>query len=333
MGQIAITKNSTIIIKGVAILFMIAHHILIKEFYVEPDSFLNSFFALRLQIGMKTCVGIFTFILGYGFFFNRKYDAKYVISHMRRVLLRYWLVLLFTIFIASGEISPNILAHNLLGVMHQYNLGNWYIYFYIYALLVLPIIKQVFHKNCFQRLFILVVICGGLTYFNVSTNIYLMALRECTRYTSLLAIGFVCAKSGILSGYSIVIKSRLIWLLIAVLVTLFRCCISGAFGIVADVLTVPVFIIAISGTFQGLESHWFAKLFTRLGLVSAMMWFVHALPFSSATRTLFQTSNIWTNNVVMLFLCVTLSSYLIAIFFESVFQTVSKISYKNNINC
>ena len=128
MGQIAITKNSTIIIKGVAILFMIAHHILIKEFYVEPDSFLNSFFALRLQIGMKTCVGIFTFRLGYGFFFNRKYDAKYVISHMRRVLLRYWLVLLFTIFIASGEISPNILAHNLLGIMHQYNLGNWYIY-------------------------------------------------------------------------------------------------------------------------------------------------------------------------------------------------------------
>ena len=97
MQKVLITKDKSAILKGFAILFMIAHHVLIKEFYIDPSPVLDSFFALRLQIGMKTCVGIFTFILGYGFFFTKKYDAKYVLSHAKRLLLRYWFVLTPTI--------------------------------------------------------------------------------------------------------------------------------------------------------------------------------------------------------------------------------------------
>ena len=200
--------------------------------------------------------------------------------------------------------------------MHQYNLGNWYIYFYLFAIIALPIIKIAFPKNEFVRLAVFVAICGALTYINNSTNSYMTALRECTRYTPLLAIGFVCAKTDILSRYSVLITSRLTWIVIAIITTLFRCCISGAFGIVTDVVTVPIFVIAISGAFQGLESNCFTKALIRVGQVSAMMWFIHALPFSSATKALFQGSGIWTNNIVTLFLSVTLLSYLTAEIFE-----------------
>lgn len=62
--NIVISKDKTTILKGVAILFMILHHVFIKEFYVEAPEFLSSPVAVRVQIAMKMCVGIYTFIIG-----------------------------------------------------------------------------------------------------------------------------------------------------------------------------------------------------------------------------------------------------------------------------
>ncbi len=96
-SQIVIGKDKTLIIKGLAILMMIAHHCLIKEFYVAPPEILSSFPMLRLQIGTKMCVGLFTFFVAYGFFFARNVDGKYVFSHIWRVY-RYYLVTLLITF-------------------------------------------------------------------------------------------------------------------------------------------------------------------------------------------------------------------------------------------
>lgn len=56
--NIVISKDKTTILKGVAILFMILHHVLIKEFYIEQPEILSSSVAVRMQIAMKMCVGI-----------------------------------------------------------------------------------------------------------------------------------------------------------------------------------------------------------------------------------------------------------------------------------
>lgn len=328
--MVYITKDKTTIIKGFAILFMIAHHILIKEFYIKPDSMLYTFPALRLQIGMKTCVGIFTFIIGYGFYFNKKYDIGYVYSHVKRLLLRYWFILLPTILIAyagGGYYANNkVIIENFFGISHQYNLGNWYIYFYIYAILILPVIAKTFNKRPFIKLLFFIILCGLLTYANINNNRYVSAIRECTRYTPLLAIGYVCAKTNILSALSTRIHKRTMWIVIAISASLFRCCISSAYGIVTDVVTVPVFIISVAGIFQGIEDKWYTRLLIRFGSVSTMMWFIHALPFSDATRSMFQPTPYWTNNLFILFIVVTLVSYLLSVLLEFIFSSFKKLS-------
>jgi len=152
----------------------------------------------------------------------------------------------------------------------------------------------------------------------------MLAIHECTRYTPLLAIGYVCAKTDILSTLSQKVKSRSIWIAIAVLATIIRCGISGAFGIVADVVTVPVFVIAISGAFQGLETKWYSKMFMQLGAASTMMWFIHAIPLSTATRAVFQSSSYWTNNIFVLFVTITIISYILSFMFEYAIRRLSK---------
>lgn len=326
--KVQITKDNTTILKGFAILFMIAHHVLIKEFYVHPDSILNTFLVLRLQIGMKTCVGIFTFIIGYGFFFSKQYNTKYVVSHMFRLIWKYWIVLLFTILLSywGGYLfDVQDVLFNAFGLKHQYNLGNWYIYFYFYALLVLPLIARLFNgKFIYQKLMLLIILFGLLTYMNTIKGTLFAAAKECTRYTPMLAVGFVCAKTNILSKWSNIVKSRISWGALAFVSVIIRCGISGVFGIVTDIITVPLFTISISRLFKGLVSKWYAKVFLSLGSASTMMWFIHAIPFNTATKELFQLSPLWTNNIAVLFIVVTGCSYLIAKLFEKSVTLIRK---------
>ena len=91
--NIVISKDKTTILKGVAILFMILHHVFIKEFYIEQPEILSSSVAVRMQIAMKMCVGIYTFIIGYGFWFSK----SYVFGHIGKLLRQYWIVFVFLI--------------------------------------------------------------------------------------------------------------------------------------------------------------------------------------------------------------------------------------------
>lgn len=65
-----ISKDKTQIIKGCAILFMIVHHCFIKEFYINPPSYLSTLICIKFYTSMKICVGLFTFFVEYGAFYT-----------------------------------------------------------------------------------------------------------------------------------------------------------------------------------------------------------------------------------------------------------------------
>lgn len=102
-----ISKDKTLIIKGFAILFMIAHHCLIKEFYISVPEFLYNPIAIRLQIGSKMCVGLFTFFVGYGCFYAKSIDLLYISRHVWRLLKPYWSILFLTLLIIIITYSKN----------------------------------------------------------------------------------------------------------------------------------------------------------------------------------------------------------------------------------
>ena len=325
-----VTKDKTLIIKGLAILFMIAHHVLIKEFYIEPSEFLSSLVAIRVQIAMKMCVGLFTFFVGYGAFYAVKIDYKYIRQHAWRLLKQYWIVLFFSVLIVSLSsresgwnstvLWDNSLILNLLGFNHQYNLGNWYIYFYLYALCVLPLIIRVFQKRTWGRLILFTIVFGIMAYFIRGNHFYVQAVDECVGYTPTLAIGYICAKTDILSVFCNRVRNKIIWILIVSLVLVFRSYASEIIGIKTDVICVPVFVMAVSALFLQHETTIFAKIMTVLGRNSTLIWFIHAIPLSDSTRRLFQTCSLWPNNLLILYIVLTLVSLVLSImgnyFFE-----------------
>lgn len=321
-----LTKDKTQIIKGIAILLMIAHHCLIKEFYLTPPDYVNSFAATSLQTGAKMCVGLFTFFIGYGCFFAQRIDFKYISQHVWRLLKQYWIVLFVTILIVLFSCSKgllliiserstgggNLLLLNMFGVNQHYNLGNWYIYFYIYALAVMPLFMKLMRTKLWVKTAIVIIICGLMSIFIHGDNQALQAIINCIKYTPILIMGYACAKSQIFDLIVSRIKSRYVWLVVALVAFALRCYATSVKGFVTDIVFVPIIIVAVSAMFVGKENGVISKVLVMLGSNSTLMWFVHALPFSDATRSIFQTSPLWVNNVIVLYLCITTISFIIA---------------------
>ena len=141
---------------------------------MPPPSILNSYFALRVQIGMKMCVGLFTFIVGYGGYYAKKTDRHYISSHVWRTLKQYWIVLAMTLLVIIihessfkcivGQSEFGRILYNMVGLNPYYNLGNWYIYFYIYALCIIPLLRRLLLNRVWVKTLILTVCCGIASY-------------------------------------------------------------------------------------------------------------------------------------------------------------------------
>lgn len=108
MTEISFTRQHTAFIKGIAILLMIWHHALIPEFYVSPEPFMRSWGMIHLSMGGKFCVGLFTFILGYGYACSNNHTYSYSSNHIWKLLKQYW-VLCLLIFIPFGTLFGGVI--------------------------------------------------------------------------------------------------------------------------------------------------------------------------------------------------------------------------------
>lgn len=81
MNSITLTfgKDKTAIIKGIAIIFMIMLHCGVADV-------------------LKLCVGIFTFMVGYGYAFAKNKDWRYSLNHIKKLLIPFWTILLVFTF-------------------------------------------------------------------------------------------------------------------------------------------------------------------------------------------------------------------------------------------
>lgn len=329
--KVEITKDMTLILKGFAILFMIAHHVLIKEFYIEPPIFLSSFIAFCLQIGMKMCVGIFTFFVGYGYFYSKNKDTKYAIQHFWRMIKMYWLILIPTILLAvwgGYELNAYNLLYNVVGLKAQYNLGNWYVYFYLFALCILPLVNMILQKRIWTLVAAMIVVAGILWSIISSNDFVSTAIKNCLIYFQVLVVGFACAKTQILSRMSLRISSVIVWFVLAILAVILRCGFSMICGLSTDIILIPIFVISISALFQTCNSSMVKTVLSALGASSTLMWFIHAIPFSDGTRVLFQNSPVWVNSVLAQFIIVTMLSYMVTRYVQIGINKIESVKSK-----
>lgn len=290
-------KDKTAIIKGWAILFMIVLHCSILEnwdiFFAEFDN-TN---LIHLLWSFKLCVGIFTFMVGYGYAFSKNKDLKYGLVHIRKLLVPFWIILfVFIIPACYSQIGWGMLIMNLIGVNSSLNWFSWFVVFYIYAMIVMPFIGRFIDR---KPLFWSFIFIGGSfagevllheLYPHYQENDWTQRLFDCLLQTPCMILGYLFAKKRWFTSIHIP-QSRYVSLfavIFIVLILITRSFKSAILGFNMDFFYVPLFIISVLIIFNQSTNRYVVRVFTELGNTSVYMWFFHALFFTALTRSVYQ---------------------------------------------
>lgn len=314
-------KDKTAIIKGVAIILMIVLHCSIPGYWDVPlDEFSNARL-IRFLGAFKICVGIYTFMVGYGYAYSKSKDLKYSLTHIRKLLIPFWIILLmFTVPFCIKEIEIGNLILNMIGVNSSLNWFSWFVTFYIYAMVVMPFISRFIDKRpmqgaltCITLAFACEVVLHEL-YPAYIDNDWTQRLFDCLLQTPCMIIGYLFAiqrwflkvkvpQTGVLSlpiaiacgGIILVIRSLYPHLL----------------GFNMDFFYAPMLIFLILVVANQIHSKVVSKTLTTLGETSVYMWFFHALFFTETVRHVYQPfvaisdslwiATLWT--IVITFIC------------------------------
>lgn len=175
------------ILRGLAIIFMVAlHNDTLPEF--------------------KICVPIFTFLVGYGYAFAKEKDLRHGLKRSWHLLSHFWLILIglfLPVAIWRGGYEPTVskVLLEMFGLESDLNWYSWYVYFYIFAMLIMIPASRLIVKF---RLYgvvgmLLTSVIGILAIHSItglSENVWLQAAFDCFLCSPVMYVGFYLAVGG-----------------------------------------------------------------------------------------------------------------------------------------
>lgn len=281
--------------KGIAILIMIAHHFIVMSFLDLP--YLVTLFGEACKI----CVAIYAVLSGYGYYFVKEKTIKYGLKKIWGLLQIYW-ISLFTLFIPAAllggwEMTPWNLIVQLFGLLPNLNWFAWYVFFYVFCMLVMPILFKynVFRFKSFINLIIMIfipyileVILYMLCNYKINTIIH--DLYSCFLYFPCFLIGYWIADNKMIEKFQRIswLQNPMVCIMGIILVLSGRTFVSSLGGFLLDVFYAPTLIILILNLSKKFNYLLIGKILSILGKYSTGMWFFHAVFFSTYIGTYFK---------------------------------------------
>lgn len=304
------TIEDTKIIKGLAIILMLTHHL-----WAFPDRLngtLNSYFnifgeSINIYIGnfSKICVSLFFFLGGYGIYICSKERGFTILSRIKKLFISYWKV--FLIFIPIGFIffnnqelfstsmyprfnvfSIKEVFTNFLGMSSSLNGEWWFFQSYIWIVICFPLFKKVFEKfSTITNIFIVIIFSifitnvfpalGNVPELGILNNNFLYrTFLTPTIYVSSFLMGIVFSKDNLLVKLSKIIndtiKLNFVYDILGIIIIIFLR--QSVIGSCLDIIYVPIFIILILDTLKNLK--YIRKGLEFLGKQSTNMWLIHS---------------------------------------------------------
>lgn len=321
--QITFDKSKTAIIKGVAIVFMILLHVFGGAGWYENDLPMNHNEGLILFMGsFQICVGIFVFMIGYGYAFSKDKDWKYSFRHIKQLLISFWTVLfLFALPAGYNSIGGGkALILNMFGIEETLTWVSWFVYLYIWAMIVMPFFGRLIDRKpylwtsvlAFASYLALVVIHELVPDFGKS--LFWHPLFVCFSWTPTILLGYLFARKEIFQKlrmpdhWSVTVAAVM---LIPVMLYL-KMVLRGVKILNFDIVYAPVIITCILVIFSQYKMKVPSKILAELGDKSVYMWFVHALFFTAATRPVYHRFVMISDNLWIIALWTIVLSYLIS---------------------
>ncbi len=308
-----ITKDETLIIKGVAIVLMLMHHLFlfddciyhggVKTIFPMINHSLPHFFG---RFG-KICVSLYFFLGGYGLYEISKNKKIDILSRIKKLYIEYWKV--FLIFVPIGfiffskqpiyteaeyisKIFSNFnleeLIKNFIGVSSSYNGVWWFFKSYIIALMTFPFIKEVIHKrksimNLVVCLIASIVITNiipaignlkELGYLN-GNPLYNLFFVQAGSYTACFWLGMIMSEGNLLNKLNQKLKTSNLFGFIHDIIAIFIIVFirSSVYGDIMDLFLVPFFIVFTLDLIPRIKG--LTYCLKKLGKHSTNIWLTH----------------------------------------------------------
>lgn len=310
-----ITRKQSIMLKGIAIIFMLLHH-----FFTYPEwyekiidySRYKSFFVFMRE-PLRLCVPMFAVLTGYAYGNGKELSLKKSVVKVWKFLLNYWIVYICLIIISVVVCHSSIELRNLLlgivGIGGDYTCFCWYVYFFVIAMVVLPGLLKLLRKS-WMYFFILFLLCKAgevIVLKIVSWNDIQNVLFSCFYYLPYIIIG------GAIGEYNIYEKmkkvrmfsgetwySRII-LFICMIISFILPAVIGndvvKFGIVGFYASIFIYCIVVLNRNKKEN-----KLLLFMGKYATNIWFLHCIYFSNKTKDVFEKILYWPKIPVGVFL-------------------------------
>lgn len=307
------TSEDTKIVKGLAIILMLMHHLWTFSDRIIGDGLKYSINIMGQSsisyLGSfgKICVPLFYFLGGYGIYKScqgRKFD---IVKKIKKLYISYWKV--FLIFIPVGFVffskqpfycmdkdicikfatfSWDECLKNFLGLESTYNGEWWFLKSYVYAIISYPFIEKIVSR--FSAVYnIFFVIIGTILVTNVlptlgniqllgtlNTNfLYNTLICQTAPYVSSFWMGIVMAKDDlILELRSLLLENKILNSLYDIVILIFIVYMrTTGIGEYLDIFYVPFIIVCFVDLVSKCKI--LQKIFRALGNEATNMWLIH----------------------------------------------------------
>lgn len=311
-------KSKTSIIKGFAIVFMIVLHVFGGAGWYDAVLPMNDDSSLIHWMGtLKICVGIFTFMVGYGYAFSLKKDFYYSWCHSKKLLVVFWVVLFgFALPAGYDKLSGGgDLLLNMFAIKSDICWVSWFVHFYLWAMLVMPFIGRLIDRKpiLFSAASIVVVFVSEIGLHELwpsyKENPWVQVLFNCLVQSPCMILGYLFARRNWFGKIRLPRHAALPFgvIILAFATLCMRRMAGSILGFNLDFFYAPVMIFCILALFGAVPMKGFARVMAELGDKSVYMWFFHGLFFTAATRAVYQplimvSDNLWVISVWTLLL-------------------------------
>ena len=340
------TRDHTQVIKGVAILFMMILHVGGSgATYDVPMRTMAEYPLLGfLHPSLKLCVGIFTFMIGYGYAFAKVKDWHYSIKHVWALLKVFWMILLVitvpSILIIGGgnslkENGVGDFVQNLFGVSESLNWYSWFVALYIFCMIILPLISRWLDKKP-----ILATIGFSIAFYLMEVAIHALPVWESNKWLYSLfnncmlmptvLLGYYCAKQQVFQKIRIPRHwaMALVGLLFILLAFVGRAICGAIAGFSLFIIYAPITILGILLISHSCRATVIKKVLTSLGNLSVYMWFFHALFFTDIVRTIYQPFILVSNNIFIITIWTILLTYFCSRILKTIVERIEGYFYR-----
>lgn len=296
-----ISKQESIMLKGFAIICMVMHHFFtFPEWYENVIDYgeLTEYFAYMRE-PFRVCVPIFAILTGFAYgggneISFRKAGLK-VLNFLKGYWFVYFLLVLLSIVVCKSPVDWYYLITGLFGITANYACFCWYVYFFVFAMLLMPIVIRLCKKSIIWWFAIYFIsILGGffMTKVMLPNDIW-TPLYNCCYYYNYILIGVAIGEYHLFERLSkIVIFSGRDWysIIVLALIAVVAFMAPAVLGInVSHINLVGLYAVVLIYCLVTInQSKKESRVLLFLGKHATNIWYLHCVFFAGATMSIFK---------------------------------------------